>query len=82
MQGVREDECLKNRAIHGLKDRIECSKLAVSATRGHPASEGRERAGRGNDVDGQGICIQRKGHIHTQLHSKEKKEGGPGTQRK
>ena len=25
--GRVEDECLKNRAIHGLKDRINCSKL-------------------------------------------------------
>ncbi len=24
---VREDACIKNRTIHGLKDRIECSKL-------------------------------------------------------
>ncbi len=30
---VREDECLKNRAIHGLKDRIECSKLETNSLR-------------------------------------------------
>ena len=27
---VREDECLKNRAIHRLKDRVECSKLETT----------------------------------------------------
>src|SRR5258706_8213198 len=68
-------------AIHGLKDRIECSKLVNSVVDQRASSEraragrGRGEGGRGNDVDGQGICIQRKGHINTQLQRKETQQG-------